>query len=243
MSRMEHWLAVGLGMVALSGCTDLIGEEIIFGSGPVVSEERAALPFTAISNATVARVEIVQGTSERIRVRAQDNILPYVRTSLSAGELRISTDPRVVLRPSEPIIVELTVRVLDRITASGSGDISAPLLDARRLELVSSGSGDVALTSLLADSIVVHLSGSGDVQATGNVTRLRVVHSGSGLIETREMQAHHADVTMSGAGSSTIRVRDTLRAVLSGAGSLRYYGSPTVQQTVTGSGRVERAGN
>ena len=32
------------------------------------------------------------------------------------------------------------------------------------------------------------------------------------------------------------------RAVLSGAGSRRYYGSAQMQQTVTGTGRVERLG-
>jgi hypothetical protein len=231
-----------LGAALLSGCMELIGEQVIYGSGPVISENRSSVRFTSVSNATEARVEILQGPTERIRVRAQDNILRHVRTEVSGGTLRIYTDQNVLLRPSEPITVELDIRTLERITSSGSGPINAPLVDARRIEVNASGSGDVRLPSLLADSIIVLQSGSGEVTATGSVSRLRVVHSGSGRIETREMQSYHADITMSGSGGATIRVRDMLRATLSGAGSLRYYGSPSLQQTVTGSGRVERAG-
>jgi hypothetical protein len=231
-----------LAAALLSGCMELIGDQVIHGSGPVLSEDRSAGRFTAISNATEARVEILQGPTDRVRVRAQENILPYVRTEVSGGALRIYTDPNVLLRPSEAITVEIDIRTLERITASGSGPVNAPLVDARRLEINSSGSGDVRLPSLLADSLIVVQSGSGEVNATGSAVRLRVVHSGSGRVETRELQSDHADVTMSGSGGATIRVRQLLRATLSGSGSLRYYGSPSVQQTVTGSGRVERAG-
>jgi hypothetical protein len=231
-----------LAAVMLSGCMELVGEQVIYGSGPLISEQRSAGRFTAVSNATEARVEILQGSTERIRVRAQENILPHVRTEVSAGMLRIYHDPGVILRPSDAIVVELDVRTLERINVSGSGNVSAPLLDARRLEVVASGSGDVRLPSLLGDSIIVEHSGSGEVFATGNVSRLRVVQSGAGRVESRELQALHGDVTISGSGPATVRVRDSLRARLSGAGSLRYYGNPTVQQTVTGSGRVERAG-
>jgi hypothetical protein len=243
MSTRRSIPGVLLAAVLLSGCMELVGEQVIYGSGPVMSEQRSTGRFSNLSNSTEARVEILQGSTERVRVRAQENILPYLRTDVSGGTLRIYTEQNVILRPSEAVIVEVDVRTLDRITSSGSGVIHAPLLDASRLEVNTSGSGDVRLPSLLGDSLVITQSGSGEVFASGSALRIRLVHSGSGRIETRDLQAYHADVTMSGSGPSTIRVRDTLRATLSGAGSLRYYGSPSVQQTVTGAGRVEKAGN
>jgi hypothetical protein len=231
-------------VVTLTGCTDFIlGEQIIDGRGPVVSEERSVGRFTAVSNATAANIDILQGPTERLRVRAEESILPHVRARVEGGVLRVFTDPDVILRPREPITVELDVRTLDRLMNSGSGRMSAPLLDARRVEVVSSGSGDVRLHSLLADSIVVLASGSGHVTSTGNAQRLRIVHSGSGQLDLRELQVYEADATLSGSGSATVRVRDRLRATLSGSGSVRYYGNPTVTQTVTGAGRVERAGS
>jgi hypothetical protein len=243
MSTRQSIPGVLLVAALLSGCMELVGDQVIYGSGPVISEQRTAGRFTNITNSTEARVEILQGSTERVRVRGQENILAYLRTDVSGGTLRIYTDPNVLLRPTEAVIIEVDVRVLERITSSGSGVINAPLLDANRLEVNTSGSGDVRLPSLLADSLVVTHSGSAEVFATGSVTRLRAVHSGSGRIEMRDLQSYHADVTMSGSGPAVIRVRDTLRATLSGSGSLRYYGSPSVQQSVTGAGRVEKAGN
>lgn len=64
-----------------------------------------------------------------------------------------------------------------------------------------------------------------------------------GRVDTRELQALDAHVTISGSGTSTVRVRDRLVAVLSGSGSLRYFGNPVVTHTVTGTGRLERVGN
>ena len=157
--------------------------------------------------------------------------------------LRIYTVTNVRLHSTQPIVVEVDMRDLDRIESSGSGNISVPILDARRLEVVTSGSGSIDLPELLADSLIVFGSGSGDVTGTGNIVAERITWSGSGAIDIRDLRAFDADVVMSGSGPVTIRVVDRLRAILSGSGTLRYYGNPTVQQTVTGSGRVDRAGN
>lgn len=236
-------LTTALAALVGTACVDLVGEQIIYGSGPVISEQRPAGRFTAVANATEARVEILQGPTERVRVRAQENILPYVRTRVESGVLRIYTDADVMLRPSEAIVVEVDVRDLNRIISSGSGRINAPLIDSRRMEIISSGSGIIDVSSLLADSLVVLQSGSGDVSATGNVQSVRIVNSASGDVDTRELAARQADVTLSGSGRVLVRARDLLRATLSGSGTIRYYGSPTVQQTISGSGRVERGGS
>jgi hypothetical protein len=233
------------GALAAPACTDISfgGGDTITGSGPVVSVTRSVGTFTAVSNATLADIEILQSGTERLRIRGQENLLPYIRTQVSGGVLRITTEPGVTLRATDELAIELDVRLLTRIESSGSGAIHAPLLDAGRLEIQTSGSGDIDLPSLLADTLVVVGSGSGEVTGTGNVQRQRLVLSGSGRVDTRELLALDAHVTISGSGTSTIRVRDRITAVLSGSGSLHYYGSPQVTQTVTGSGRVERAGN
>lgn len=236
-----RWLAL-LGAVLLPGCRDLVGEQVVVGRGPVIYESRSVGSFTGVANSTLADVQILQATQDRVFVRAEENMQPYIRTRVDGGVLRIYTDG-VSLRPRERIVVEIDVRTLNRLESSGSGFVEAPILDAVRLEVVTSGSGDIDLPSLLADSLIVISSGSGDVDATGSVTRLRLNMSGSGGVEMRELAALEADVTISGAGSAVVRVRDALRATLSASGFLRYFGSPTVQQTVTGSGRVERLGN
>lgn len=242
MRNKVRVVVVLLSALVLGGCTDIAGNQVITGRGPVVIESRSAGAFTSVSNSTVAEVEVLQGFDDQVWIRAEENLLPYLRTRVQDGVLRIYTDG-VTLRPRQTIVVEVDVRNLRRLDSSGSGFMTAHLIDATRLEVNSSGSGSVEVVSLLADSLVIVSSGSGDVTASGAVDRLRVNMSAAGLVDTRELQAVQADVTISGSGSATIRVRDYLRAVLSGGGDLRYFGSPEVDAEASGSGSVVRAGS
>lgn len=237
-----RWFVSVVAAIVLPGCTDIVGEQVIVGRGPVIQEPRQVGAFTGVANATEADVEILQGSTDGVWIIAEENMIPHLRTQVQNGILRIYTD-NVSLRPREQMRVEVDIRRLDRLESSGSGRVDAPLLDATRLEVVSSGAGDIDIPSLLADSIVITSSGSGDIEVSGTAARLRLMMSGAGEVEARELATNVADVTISGAGSAVIRARDLIRAALSAAGWLRYYGSPTVEQTVTGSGRVQRLGS
>lgn len=227
--------------LVLPGCGDIMGERVIRGRGPVMIESRPVSHFTGVSNSTQAEVEILHGFTDRVFIHAEENLLPYLRTRVRNGELHIYTDD-VTLRPRYPIVVEVDVVTLRSIASSGSGFMRGQLIDATRLEVNASGAGDIDLPGLLADSLIIISSGSGDVTAEGEVQRLRLDMSATGRVDTRDLEAGAADATISGSGSATIRVRDHLRAALSGSGWLRYFGSPEVDQTVTGTGQVERQG-
>jgi hypothetical protein len=227
--------------VMSGGCTDVFGERVVHGRGPVLIESRPVGHFTGVSNSTAAEVEIIHGFTDRVFIRAEENILPYVRTRVQNGLLRIYTDD-VTLRPRYPIVVEVDIVTVRRLESSGSGFMRGQFLDATRLEISISGSGDIDLPELLADSLIVESSAAGDLTAEGQADRLRLNMSGSGRVDTRDLQTFDAAATISGSGTATIRVRDSLAATLSSSGSLHYFGSPEVDATVTGSGTVERQG-
>ncbi|MGH7465310.1 MAG: head GIN domain-containing protein [Longimicrobiales bacterium] len=229
-------------LAVLAGCGDIVGERIIHGRGPISIEERHVGRFTGVVNSSGADVEILHSFVEGVFVRAQDNLIPYVRTRVQNGMLHIDTDRDVTLRPQHPIVVEVDIVTLRNLESSGSGFMRGQLIDATRLEVNTSGAGDIDLPGLLADSLIIVSSGSGDVTAEGQVQRLRLNMSQTGRVDTRDLEAGEAEGTISGSGSATIRVRDHLRAILSGSGWLRYFGSPEVDATVTGAGQVERQG-
>ena len=240
---MRTKLLIPLFAVMLSGCTDLVGGDVIHGDGRYVEEGRSVGRFSGVSNATVATIDILLGPVERLTIRGEENIVDEIRTRVDNGILRIYTDPNVILRPNEPVVVEVDAVTLGWLMNSGSGDMVAPVVDADRLDVLSSGSGDVFLEDLLANELLVTSSGSGSVFASGDVADVRITHSGSGEVDTRELFASEVDATLSGSGTSTVRARDWIYAIVAGAGSLRYYGNPVVQQTITGSGRVLRVGS
>jgi hypothetical protein len=51
-----------------------------------------------------------------------------------------------------------------------------------------------------------------------------------------------AVVSVYGPGSATVRVSERLTATIAGSGSIHYYGNPTVESNVTGSGKVVQQG-
>ena len=242
MKSTVRSLGLLAGTLLAAGCSDIVGERIIVGSGPVEIESRSVGNFSGVSNSTVADVEILHGFTDRVFIRAERNILPHIRVRVQNGVLRIYTDD-VTLRPRSPIVVEVDIVTLRTLDNSGSGFMRGQFIDATRLEVNSSGAGDIDLPDLLADSLVVISSGSGDVTAEGGVERLRLNMSAGGRVDTRDLTAVEANATVSGSGTATIRVSDYLRAVLSGSGSVRYFGSPAVDADVSGTGVVERAGS
>ena len=65
----------------------------------------------------------------------------------------------------------------------------------------------------------------------------------AGDYRAEDLDSREARVSLSGLGSAFVRVRDHLDVTISGAGSVKYVGSPTVEKQVTGVGRVERIGD
>lgn len=241
MQNGKRALGVLASTLVLGGCSDVLGERIVRGNGWVETESRPTGHFSGVSNSTDADVEILHGVSDRVYIRAEYNLLPYLRTRVQNGVLRIYTDD-VTLRPRFPIVVEVDIVTLRTLENAGGGFMRGQLMDATRLEVHSSGRGDIDLPDLAADSLVIFSSGPGDVTAEGHVGKLRLNMSGAGRIDTRDLEVVEADATISGSGSATIRVRDFLRARLSGSGWLRYFGSPDVDEEASGDGRVERLG-
>jgi hypothetical protein len=209
-------------------------------SSRVVEEERQFSGFTGVSLRGVGKLLIEQGDNQGLRVEAEDNIIPYLETDLEGQMLVIGTKSGVRLRPTRPIIFRVTVREIDEIAVSGSGDAEGTGLRAGALSITVSGSGHVSLSGLEAVGLRVKISGSGNVEVSGKVERQTLTVSGSGEYRARDLASDGADVRISGSGSATIQVSDSLDAAISGSGSVRYAGNPTVQSTVTGSGSVRQ---
>ena len=58
-----------------------------------------------------------------------------------------------------------------------------------------------------------------------------------------DLHSQSANIDISGAGSATTWVDDTLNAQISGAGSITYYGKANVSKQVSGLGSVSHAGD
>jgi hypothetical protein len=209
----------------------------------VTSEERSVSGVTGVSLATQGDLTIEVGSQEALRVEAEDNLLQYLKTTVRGGVLVIEEEPDIDLQPKKSIRYHLTVKSLESVDVSSSGNITAPALKAGHLAVGVSSSGDVELTALETDSLEVKLSSSGELKiGGGQVASQDVKLSSSGDYEAGDMSSVSASVDLTSSGNATIWVTDQLEARLSSSGNLKYYGSPQLSVNASSSGEAKGLG-
>lgn len=206
-----------ISMVFLSSCY----KEVIKGNGVPATETRAIAGFTRVQLDGSGTVTIVKGNSFKVTVTDDQNILPYVETSLSGNELRIGYKDNTWIKKGN-LKVAIEMPELDGLQVDGSGDIDAGggFASAGQLRAGINGSGDIFIRDGNADGFDVVITGSGDMHAFG-------------------LSAKKATVKLSGSGEAEVKVSEDLDVNITGSGNVYYMGTPgRVNTRITGSGKV-----
>ena len=246
MRALRSTISLLVLAAALAACLPIpgTGGQTIDGSGALAEETRPVSGVTAVQLSMPGTLHIQIGPSESLRISAEDNLLPYIRTDSRAGELDIHTESNVNLRPTQPIDYFLTVASLDTIHVSSSGDIEAPALTATHFDVGISSSGSITIDSLQAETLRVEISSSGSLAIlAGAVPEQDISISSSGAYDARNVESQEIDVRLSSSGSATVRVAGILKADLSSSGNVYYLGSPQLRVETSSSGKAIPAGD
>ncbi|HRH84001.1 MAG TPA: DUF2807 domain-containing protein [Bacteroidia bacterium] len=130
---------------------------------------------------------------------------------------------------------------LEKINISGSGSLSAEdTMELHDLNIDISGSGKVKMNYVKAKNIEANMRGSGKIILGGSAQSLNANLAGSGKIITHKLNVDRAEVNVSGSGTASVWVSDSLTANIAGSGNLYYVSSPrTINQAIAGSGKIE----
>jgi hypothetical protein len=219
-----------------SGAQGTMGAQIT--SGPVTGIRR-------VSFHTLGDMTILQGEREELEIEASQAVKERIRAEVRGDtlEIRYEQDWLDWINPRfwniSPIHYTLYVRDLERIDAAGLGNLLIPALAAQRLNLVHSGTGNVTIRSLAVEDLSINQAGLGNIDITGRAHRQDVELTGTGSYQAGRLECQVATVRLSGLGSATVNVNETLDARVSGTGSIHFYGSPRVSQHVSGLGSVQ----
>lgn len=227
-------LLVMVPTIAACG-TPLFG---VRGSGEVITESRQVSGFDEISlrGSGTATVEVT-GT-DSLTIEAEDNLIDYLESDVVDGRLELGSDRAI--SPTVEILYTITVRSLDALDVSGSGDMTVIGTTGDALDLRVSGSGSIDMAEVETMSVSVSISGSGSVGISGMTEDLDVTVSGSGEYDGADLVTGNANVTVSGSGDAIVNVTGQLDARVSGSGNVEYLGDPVVNASTTGSGDVVR---
>jgi hypothetical protein len=81
------------------------------------------------------------------------------------------------------------------------------------------------------------------MSAGGRVVSQRIAISGSGKYRGSDLESSDCEVDVAGSGAVVVRVSDLLDVEITGSGDVRYYGTPEVVESITGSGRLTSLGS
>ena len=187
------------------------------GSGVASSETRAADEFTGIDVGGVFEVEATAGKEYSIQVQADDNLLPFIKTEVDSGVLKIST--------AERINSHTPLRVL----------VSAPEID----HLDVSGVSKVFLSGAKNSELGIHVSGASKLKLEGETSELNVEVSGASSIDAEYLRSKTATVDANGASKVSVFVTERLNSDVSGASKVQYSGNPAnVEKKTSGASSV-----
>jgi hypothetical protein len=231
-------------IVAISslGCC-MVGWSGARGSGRVVEKEFAVKDFTGVELATFGNLTIEVGDKEELRVEAEDNLIRYFEADVFGDTLKIDSRPGINIRPTRRVHFYLTVKELDTLIVTGSGDVEALDLKAERFSARITGSGDVEMRSLEADEVEVRITGSGDLDISSvEAKRQEITMTGSGDMEIGDLDTDEIEARITGSGNLDIRDgrAEEQRVTLSGSGSYgaRRLESDEADVRIGGSGGV-----
>ena len=197
------------------------------GSGAILTDTRALDDFHSLTIAGFADVHFVQSDADpSVEVETYENILPYVHTDVSRGELTVKVGADSVGSFSvSRLKLILHARSLDEVHIAGSGNFSADRIDCpddfavsvagsgdvwigylacQDLDITIAGSGDVTIGGRFAGKASTSIAGSGDVRLSGSAGAAKFVVVGSGDIDARNLTVE-GEVEASTHGSGDIR--------------------------------------
>nr|CBX29681.1 hypothetical protein N47_J06620 [uncultured Desulfobacterium sp.] len=181
------------------------------------TEKRNVPAFTSIEVDGAFNVYIECQKKRLIEVRGDSNILPNIITRVKGNTLQITSNRSMC--PKRLLEVKVSADNIEKLSVSGSVDLS--------------------ISGVNNNSLDIRVDGAGDIKASGKTKNLKIDVSGSGDIKAKELKAENIDVSVNGAGNAVVNASRKLKAEINGAGDITYYGNPReVIKEVSGAGDI-----
>lgn len=207
----------------------------------VSEEDRLVSPFTALYIDGLMNVYLQPGAKEKLTIKADDHILPQVKTVVENGILKVYTEG--LIRGERIKDAYITYVHLDSIHAAGVGTLtSRDVLPLDSFLLRATRAAEVRL-QIQAKQLDLRMHDNANVQLAGAVNEFICSINDHGDMMAYNLKANKAKVNLitgpQSPGIARIHVLDSLWANVSGPRHLYYKGEPRfVRDRVDGQGKV-----
>ena len=214
MKTFTQLLACLLFLVAFTFSGSKLIAQSVTGSGNVIEQERSHTGFNAIQTGHGVDVFISQGSSEKVIVKADDNLVDYIKTSMEGNTLVITAKGNI--RRTKAFDVYVTVKNLERVKATSGSDVeSQTTLSMDKLELEMHSGSDVEM-DLEVGELHCDLSGGSDADLSGTAKSATITASGGSDINAKGLKIGDCKLDVSGGSDANIYVTGDLEMEATG---------------------------
>ena len=238
----------------------IAGLSTLFTFGQRV-ENRSVSDFIGIDASGSFEITVVKGSSESLTLEAKEEVLPYVRSEVKNGVLRLYLEKNTPKKLNNRTVKATVVMMdLDKVSLSGACKITANDLftpktftgdcsgssvmtihvNTGRLSIKSSGSSNLKMKANVTGDTKMNMSGSSKIDLVGSTKNLTVDLSGSSNFKAEDFIAETASINSSGSCNLTVHVTDALKVNSAGASTVNYKGSPAITINSAGSSKVRK---
>lgn len=209
------------------------------GSGNLVTETRSPGPFTGLSVSGGFEVELRNAGKEEVVVEADDNIIKYIRTDVSGGQLRIRLEDIEVRKVHLKVFVSAPLINKIKASAASTVDVKDELRTGSNIQFnVSSASEVTAVVD--APEIRGDVSSAGELNLKGRTRDFKADASSGASIHAHDLLSENTDVRASSGATAEVHASLTLDAKASSGANISYRGGATVRKTESSGGQVEK---
>lgn len=131
----------------------------------VKTESRQVQGFDQVSLEGFGEIILTQGEAESLTIEAEKSLLPYLKSDVKGGRLRLgmrSWLDMLFVFPKGPVRYTITMKNITGLKKSGSGKVTANSTRTNYLDLGISGSGTVPYIG--KPYVSPYISGAGRVE-------------------------------------------------------------------------------
>lgn len=210
-------------------------------TGSITTETRQVEAFRYLQMENNVDVFLTYNASQKVEVRAGENIIPNIKSSVSNQTLTISNENSCnwVRSYDKPIEVYISTPVLDSIVYKASGNLTSTNQfegDSIKLDILE-GAGSINLWLDMRRSIFNLSYGTADLTVKGYSHISQIYSEAYGPADLRDLRTEFTYLTNNSTNNCYVWATLELECIIENVGDVYLWGNPpTVAKWGSGSG-------
>jgi len=231
MNKLRNIITGLVAFLLIFAISTPVFADSVRGNGKVKTEVREVSDFSGIKVSGAYTIYLSQDDNCSLKVVADENIQELIKTEVRNNVLYIKNEESI--RDTKKMELYIGFKYLRFIKANGAISLkNENMLKFDELKIEINGASSAKL-ELSANKLSIDNSGASSISLKGKVKELNIDISGAGSVNAVDLRALEARVDISGVGTGKVFVLDKLRVSISGIGSVKYKGDPTVTSDIS----------